>query len=325
MYNYFDENNGTIFDAQAKVVSVLQKHRVPVCSISGGSDSDIVLDMIHRADELSKTVYVWFNTGLEYNATKEHIKFLNEKYGIEIKEFKPEKPIPICCRDHGLPFVSKYVSECIERLQRHGFKWEDKPFVDLWKEYPKCKASLRWWCNDFGGEDKRSRFNINQNKWLKEFLIVNPPNFPVSAKCCEYSKKRVAVNAIKTYDADLDITGIRKFEGGIRSASYTSCFTFNKHKNIDTFRPIFYFKNNDKTDYEKKYCVVHSRCYTEYGLTRTGCIGCPFNRDLASEIEIVKTFEPNLYLACISIFGKSYEYTKKFNEFKKRMKENGEK
>ena len=39
------------------------------------------------------------------------------------------------------------VSEWIERLQRHNFQWEDKSFDELYKEYPKCKVALQWWCN----------------------------------------------------------------------------------------------------------------------------------------------------------------------------------
>ena len=55
-----------------------------VVSISGGADSDMMLDMI-RALEPEKNYpdaklhYVWFNTGLEYTATKEHLSYLEEK------------------------------------------------------------------------------------------------------------------------------------------------------------------------------------------------------------------------------------------------------
>ena len=66
-----------------------------VCSISGGSDSDIVLDLIHKVDEDGKVKYVWIDTGLDYTATKEHLDFLEQKYGITIERVKPDKPIPI--------------------------------------------------------------------------------------------------------------------------------------------------------------------------------------------------------------------------------------
>ena len=57
----------------------------PICSISGGSDSDIMLDLIYRIDEQKKVTYVWFDTGLEYKATKEHLKYLEDRYQIKIQ------------------------------------------------------------------------------------------------------------------------------------------------------------------------------------------------------------------------------------------------
>ena len=53
-----------------------------LCSISGGSDSDIVLDLITKFDNNKIVDYVFFDTGLEYQATKEHINFLENKYNI---------------------------------------------------------------------------------------------------------------------------------------------------------------------------------------------------------------------------------------------------
>ena len=43
-----------------------------VCSISGGADSDVMLDICWRCDKDNKIDYVWFDTGLEYQATKDH-------------------------------------------------------------------------------------------------------------------------------------------------------------------------------------------------------------------------------------------------------------
>ena len=64
------------------------KYKKIVCSISGGSDSDVMLDICWRCDKDNKIEYVWFDTGLEYQATKNHLRALEEKYGIEIKKYK---------------------------------------------------------------------------------------------------------------------------------------------------------------------------------------------------------------------------------------------
>ncbi len=103
-----DTKNFTIIDGYAKAVSVLSRSYTPLCSISGGSDSDIVLDIIHNVDEDKKVRYFWIDTGLEYHATKEHLDYLEKKYDIEIERIKACKPIPTCCREYGQPFLSKY-------------------------------------------------------------------------------------------------------------------------------------------------------------------------------------------------------------------------
>lgn len=55
------------------------------CSISGGADSDVLLDICYRCDIGNKCRYVYFDTGLEYEATKRHISYLEQKYGISIE------------------------------------------------------------------------------------------------------------------------------------------------------------------------------------------------------------------------------------------------
>lgn len=66
--------------------------------------------------------------------------------------------------------------------------------------------------------------------------------------------------------------------------------------------------------------VQHSRCYTEYGLRRTGCVGCPFSKHITEELAVIEEHEPNLYKAAMHLFGKSYEYTAKYRAFAKEMK-----
>lgn len=165
-----------------------------------------------------------------------------------------------------------------------------------------------------------SRFSISRNKWLKEFIIANPPDFLISNKCCEYAKKIPAKHFIKECGADLEITGIRKAEGGIRSANYKTCCSESKSKGCDTYRPVFWYTDSDKTGYEEIFGVTHSKCYTEYGLKRTGCVGCPFSKHINEELAIIEEHEPNLYKAAVHIFGKSYEYTAKYRAFAKEMK-----
>lgn len=314
-----------------------------VCSISGGSDSDDMLDICYKCDIDKKIDYVWFNTGLEYEATKEHLKYLEQKYNIVIREIKAIKPIPVSCKEYGQPFLSKQVSEFIGRLQKYGFKWEDKSFDELLVKYcvevteseavtnekikkgiakykdrywKGCFSALEWWCNT----KKSKRMSIAQNKWLKEFLIAYPLVFKISNKCCKGAKKDVSHKVLKEGVYDLNIVGIRKAEGGARATAYKNCFD-NNDGSCDNYRPLFFYKNDTKTVYEDHYDICHSRCYTEYGLKRTGCAGCPFGRDFEFELEAIQKYEPKLFAAVNYIFGKSYEYTRKYREFVKMKNE----
>ena len=48
-----------------------------------------------------KIRYVFFDTGLEYDASLRHISEVEGKYGVTIERIKPKKSIPTACREHG--------------------------------------------------------------------------------------------------------------------------------------------------------------------------------------------------------------------------------
>ena len=153
---------------------MLTFYKNPVCSVSGGSDSDIVIDILERVRNGRPVQYVFYDTGIEYDVTKQHLDYLEERYHISISRHKAEVPVPLGCKKHGQPFISKNISQYIQRLQKHGFQWEDEPLEILLDRYSGCQSALKWWCNAWG---EGSRFNIQKNKYLKEFIISNPPRF----------------------------------------------------------------------------------------------------------------------------------------------------
>ena len=310
----------TIMDCFIKASNIIEKFKKPVCSISGGKDSDIMLDIMTKVDTQHKVIYVWLDTGIEYQATKNHLDYLEQRYGIKIHRERAIKPIPAACKEYGYPFVSKHISEMMYRLQKHNFKWEDESFETLISKYPKCKSALQWWTNHKQDTNKGySQFNINYNKYLKEYIVLNPPKFKISSKCCDYAKKKVAHNYENSNNCDLSIIGIRKSEGGVRTVAYKNCFSENDNK-ISQYRPLFWFTDEDERNYENLFNIVHSDCYTIYGLKRTGCVGCPYGKELSNEIAIMEQYEPKLAKAANNIFKDSYEYTKKYRQFVTDMK-----
>lgn len=285
------------------------------CSVSGGADSDILIDVCERI--LPHYVnYVFFDTGIEYSATKEHLKYLEDKYQITIIRQKAKIPVPLGNKKYGVPFLSKRVSDMIYRLQLHNFTWEDKPFEELYSQFPRCKCALLWWCNAKGDG---SHFNINRNTWLKEFLIKNPPPFSISNKCCDGAKKRASDLYMKNYPTDLMITGVRRAEGGERATNYKEYLYYNKQHKVHYLLPILFFSDADRKEYEEEFQVIHSDCYTKYGLKRTGCAGCPFGKEYNFELDVIHTYEPKLYKAVDNMWREVYAYTNKYHEFQRMM------
>lgn len=290
-----------------------------VVSISGGADSDVMLDMVMALEPKknypqNEMHYVWFDTGIEYTATKQHLKDLEEKYGITIERIRAKTPVPLGCKKYGQPFMSKKISQYIERLQSYSFTWTDEPLEILYARYPNCKAALRWWCNDFGPD---SRFNIEKCRLLKEFMIANPPDFPISDGCCGGAKKDPAHGFIREIKATINMVGVRKAEGGVRATAYNSCFSEPSSKSeAAQFRPLFFFTDQDKEDYCKLRGVVHSDLYEKYGFKRTGCACCPFGSRFEQELQTADQLDQGLAKAARNIFGAAYAYTRAYRQFK---------
>lgn len=111
---------------QSIIAKRLIEHPNAICSYSGGSDSDIMIDLIERTRtlfDLPPITYVFFNTGLEMKATKDHVKAVAEKYGVNVQTIRPKISIVQASRKYGIPFVSKIMSGGFEEWQKkkHSF------------------------------------------------------------------------------------------------------------------------------------------------------------------------------------------------------------
>lgn len=77
-------------------------------------------------------------------------------------------------------------------------------------------------------------------------------------------------------------------------------------------------ENAAKKAYIRKH--NHPDAYEVYGLTRTGCCGCPISYKAVDDLELIRPYEPTLVKAAWNVFGKSYRYRQQYNEYKhKRM------
>ena len=337
---YTDRPAYADFEAPAKFQAIqsiiarrLREHPNAICSYSGGSDSDIMLDLIERTREifnLPPIKYAFFNTGLEMKATKDHVKAVAEKYGVEITTYRPKVNIVTAARKHGIPFVSKIMSGGLSEWQKKGVpltiadeyaQAEDKAAKrqELREHYPKCESLINFLCccNRDGEPRPNIQLVINSSKYMLDFIKEYPPDFQISAKCCDYCKKQLAHRVQK--DFDMIITGERRDEGGMRSVprkdNTALCFGETAGGQY-RLRPLYYVSDADKAWYKEYYGVRYSDAYEVYGLTRTGCCGCPISYKAVDDLEKIRPYEPNVVKAAWNIFGKSYEYRRKYNEYK---------
>lgn len=337
---YTDRPDYADFDAPAKfeaIKSIIAKrlYQYPdaICSYSGGSDSDIMLHLIETVRniyDLPPVKYCFFNTGLEMEAIKRHVKEMEKKYNVTITEYRPKKNIVLATREYGIPFVSKIMSEGLSGVQKKNIPLSiadeyaeayDKASkrAELKARYPGCETTINFLCccNSKGEPRPNIQLVINSSKYMLDFIKENPVPFRVSNKCCQCCKKDLAHSVQKNFA--MVITGERRAEGGMRSVprkdNTTMCFTETSDGKY-RLRPLYYVSDADKQWYKNYYGIRYSDAYEVYGLTRTGCCGCAISARAASDLEKIRPYEPNLVKAAWNVFGESYIYRQKYNEYK---------
>ena len=331
---YADFGPEAKFEAIKSIIARrLVEHPNAICSYSGGSDSDIVLHLIEtvrKTFDLPPIQYAFFNTGLEMDAIKRHVRETEKLYGVTITEYRPKKNIVLATREHGLPFVSKIVSSGLEGVQKKNIplsiaaeyaEAEDKAAnrAELCDRYPKCESTINFLCGCNSAGDPRPDIQlvINSSKYLLDFIIENPIPFNVSNKCCDYCKKQVAHSVQKPFD--MIITGERRDEGGMRSVprkdNTSMCFAETADGKY-RLRPLYYVSDADKQWYKDYYHIRYSDAYEVYGLTRTGCCGCSISAKAIEDLEKIRPYEPNLVKAAWNVFGDSYRYRQQYNAYK---------
>lgn len=263
-------------------------HERILISVSGGSDSDCIVHLVCKyfPEYVEKCHFVFVDTGLEYEATRRHIDDLKERYGIEIHKIRGMSVVTAVKR-YGVPILSKAKSQEIR---------------DYCKNQPYAIKRI---------EQRTGRFGYTDQQ--KEMIsYIKSTGIRIADFCCDKSKKKPIMDFIKATGIDLNVTGERKAEGGQRASSHKSCFECGNH-GISKYMPLWWWSNATKADFKEFEGIRYSDCYEVYGMKRTGCCGFPFNLDIAEALQAMYEYEPNLYKACMNVFGMAYELTDRFN------------
>lgn len=276
-------------------------------SFSGGKDSTVVAELIKMANLPTKIPFVFANTGIELDATLEFVK----QYDYEnIQIIKPRKPFGQILQQYGVPALSKAKSQFLSTYQRAVERGQDpQEFV--------CVTRLLGTSGD--GRDRLAK---------KHYHFLHPDHeYKITNKCCQYLKKYPFEDYAKDNDMKGTFVGVRVAEGGVRASQYKTCTMFRKRGSREELlaTPIYDWSDEMVDMFISTYNVQLSKAYTDYGFTRTGCIGCPFSKELPRTLPVLKEKEPLKYKAVMKWLGAVYmdmgikleedeEYMKNFEE-----------
>lgn len=289
--DYDPKTRADVMHTCIKMNQYFREHDGILISVSGGSDSDCIVHLVCKyfPEYLSKCKFVFVNTGLEYDATKRHLCDLEKHYGIKINRIKG-KSVVTAIKEYGVPILNKSRSEDIYYyMQGKGWAIER---IDQ-------------------GSKAGTRYAYTPNM-VEMIHYARDNGIKISPRCCTYSKKQPIKKYMRDNAIDLNVTGERKAEGGQRAANHKNCF--EEHKNGEhKYMPLWWWSDETKADFKAKEGIRYSDCYEVYGMKRTGCCGCPFNLNIADDLQAMYQYEPKLYKAVMAVFGQAYELTDKFN------------
>ncbi|MGL6008469.1 MAG: phosphoadenosine phosphosulfate reductase family protein, partial [Culicoidibacterales bacterium] len=278
-----------VHDALHRIKNAYEKTNGKIyLSFSGGKDSTIVAELIKMAELPEKIPFVFADTGIEFDAIKRFVK----DYEYEnIQIVKPEKTMQKILKEYGYPVLSKNKSELLSTFQRSGANSTARA------------RQLVYGFRENGGIQTTEQTNVRLAN--KHMHLIHPDHeYKIANKCCYYMKKRPFLAFAKENAMIGAFTGVRIAEGGARAVKYTSC-TMKIGKQIITM-PIIDWTDEICDEFIEKYNVKLSDVYTVYGLKRSGCIGCPYGRNIRQELESLQQYEPLKYKATMHFFKKVY-------------------
>lgn len=262
-------------------------------SFSGGKDSTVILALIKLCEEIytipeGGIPAVFSNTGIELGATVDFVHWVRDNWYSNVQIIRPDVSFDWVLKNKGKPLRSKVKAEYIHR-------W------NIGNRSDSVMQNLVDGVTHSGKNATRTKLADRDMHFIAPKFNIN-----VSSKCCFFLKKKpfqkyAIKNDIKGY-----LYGIRMDEGGARSLNVEGRLHRDQNAKICTSvdskgiikkAPIIDWSNEDVNDFVERYNVPLSKAYKVYGLDRTGCMGCPFGLQIAKNLEILHTFEPNRYKA----------------------------
>lgn len=258
-------------------------------SFSGGKDSTVLLALIKLCEEVltippNSIPAVFSNTGIELGITYDFVKWVKANYYPNVQVIFPVKPFSWVMEHEGKPLKSKMKSKDLR--QYHYGKRSELLLLLLLGQCGTGKLSSKHRLGD------------------KDLHMVHD-DFPIkpSNKCCDWMKKKPFEKYAKENGMLGNMQGVRIAEGGAReSAANVRLRTGGKlctwiKGGIIQKAPIIDWSDSEVDEFIEKYNVPLSDAYTKFGFKRTGCMACPYAREVDEDLKYLYFHEPNRYKA----------------------------
>lgn len=259
-------------------------------SFSGGKDSTVLLALIKLCQEIytvGDIPAVFSNTGIELGITVDFVRWVKENWYSNVQMVRPLKSFDQVLKEYGKPLKSKMKSKDFN--QYHYGKRSDALLLLLL--HGKCGTG---------------KFSQKHRIGDKDIHMLHD-DFPIKAsnKCCDWMKKKPFEQFAKENDLKGCLQGVRIAEGGARDSAAKTRVTHGGRlctwvKNgIIQKAPIIDWSDEDVEEFIAKYNVPLSDAYTKYGFKRTGCMACPYAKNVDDDLKYLYDHEPNRYKAAM--------------------------
>ena len=254
-------------------------------SFSGGKDSLVVSLLLDKALPNNKIPRVFVDTGIEYQEIKKFVfsqlaldnRICILKSGVNIKQMLEKD---------GYPFKSKQHAHNVAIYQHNGMTRTNERYL---------------------GKLEKKNFLCPK---ILEYQFTPDFTLRLSDKCCYRLKKEVTLKWEKENNRSICITGIRMAEGGYRNYQ-SNCVIFDG-KSLKKFHPLKPCTDDFVKSYLEKTKYPICNLYKEpFNFKRTGCLGCPFNIKLKTELTKLLEYSPKQAKAAYAIWKPVYnEYAR---------------
>lgn len=246
-------------------------------SYSGGLDSHLILWFIKKILKENSIKIVSVNTYREHNEIRDRM------YKNADLVLYPTMKMQEIKKLYGMPCFSKFQDEIIRRYQKGSRAAYTMSRIngtgEVKKPNPEKKSKTKFKLN-----------NVARTKLLDDTL------HKVSGECCKYSKKE-PLKLFEKKSGLKPIVAVRGAESATRKNAYQTCLTTD-----GKFTPLYDFTNEMVNAIYQIYNIEKPDVYNV--LDRTGCIACPYGRNIEKELDIVTQAQRQY---AIDSFKESYD------------------